>query len=66
MRRRVNRINARGKVRKTLDIAPPAMRWAEAILKTEKRPRSFTALLEDLIEAEHKRICPTNGHKAAA
>lgn len=46
-----------GKVHKTFNFDPATYRKAEAILKTETRPRSLTALIEDLWDAEYEKVC---------
>lgn len=50
------KLNKRGKIRKTVDIAPAIYKRATVIMKRDKRPRTFTRLVEDLFEAEYDRL----------
>jgi len=49
-------LNERGKVRKTIDLDPPIAKRAHTMLRRDKRRRTFTRFIEDLLDAEYARI----------
>lgn len=50
------KLNKRGKVRKTLDFDLAFAKRTNAMLKRDKRGRSFRQLVQDLLDAEYERI----------
>lgn len=49
-------LNKRGRIRKTIDIEPDIFRKANAVLKKDKRRRTFRRFVEDLMDAEYDRV----------
>lgn len=49
-------LNDRGRVRKTIDLDPPIAKRTIRMLRTDKKRRTLTRFIEDLLDAEYERV----------